>query len=209
MVSSATPKLVPLRSPVTRVPEIVMSLLGRVSQPTFAGAFFLLALVLASVSAGLQRFPLPSHDAEHYLGYARSLYLTGQFAATPQGPAADRTPGREPLYSVLVAGTAKVVPALGRALADCAPLAEPCKGGLRLLVFVNAALLALGATFALLTVIELGGTRAAALIGGLYVACNGHMHADLVHTYSDFLAVALSCAASRLAGPGASSGMST
>lgn len=168
-----------------------MPRLDAVPRRVLAAAFLLLALIVVTVSAGVRKFPLPADDAVHYLSYARTLYMTGQFAATPAGPSADASPGREPLYSVVVAGVARIVPGLGRTLEGCWPLREDCKGGLRALAFVNAALLAIAAVVVLATVLELGGAPVAALIAGGYLALNLQMQAALVHTYSDFLAVAL------------------
>jgi hypothetical protein len=142
--------------------------------------------------------PLPESDSLDYLAYARSLHLAGTYAATPDGPASDRRPGREPLYPLLIAGVAELSPALARSLETCAKPAEVCRLGYRPLVFVNALLLGGAALMAGLTVLALDGGPMAALIGCLYVAANVHMYKDMKYVLSDYLAVFL-CAALTLA----------
>lgn len=157
----------------------------------------LLALIafLPPLAAALrQPVPLPESDSVDYLSYARSLFMAGTYAATAEGPAADRRPGREPLYPLLVAVIAHLSPALSRSLEECSLPEERCRSGYRTLIFVNALLLGGAALMAGLAVRGLGGGQGAAMIGCLYVAANLHMYKDMRYVLSDYLAVFL-CAA--------------
>ena len=157
--------------------------------------FLCLAAFLPPLAAALfLPVPLPMSDSLDYLGYARSLHVAGTYAATPEGPAFDRRPGREPLYPLLVAGVAELSPSLAHSLETCAEPADSCRLGYRPLIFVNALLLGGAALMVGLAVLGLGGGPAAALVGVLYVAANLHMYKDMKYALSDYLAVFL-CAA--------------
>lgn len=157
--------------------------------------FLLLAAFLPPITAAFfLPVPLPVSDSLDYLAYGRSLHLAGTYAATPDGPAFDRRPGREPLYPALIAGIAVLSPSL----ADCADPEERCKPGYRAMIFANALLLGGAALMTGLAVRALGGGPGAALLGCLYVAANLHMYKDLKYVLSDYLAVFL-CAALILA----------
>ena len=158
--------------------------------------FLVLAAFLPPLAAALfMPVPLPQSDTLDYLAYARSIHVAGTYAATPAGPGADKRPGREPLYPLLVAGAAELSPPLARSLDQCEdPTVESCRTGFRPLIFLNALLLGGAALLAGLTVRALGGGWWGALIGTLYVAANLHMYKDMKYVLSDYLAVFL-CAA--------------
>jgi 4-amino-4-deoxy-L-arabinose transferase-like glycosyltransferase len=168
--------------------------------PVARALFGLCLLVFAIVTtiAASQRFELPQYDSAEYLGYARSIYLTGTYAQTPDGPAKDSGPGREPLYPVLIAGTAHLLDGFGHTLGDtlstCYPLAEACSAGLRPLVYVNAILVTLAAVLVALTAIDLGTGRLGALLGAGYVALNFELLKEMHYVISDYLAVVLTAA---------------
>ena len=77
-------------------------MLDRLSGRRFASLLAGLVLLVMALVGATQKFPVPHDDSLEYLGYARTLYVTGRFAATPAGPAQDAAPGREPLYSAFV-----------------------------------------------------------------------------------------------------------
>jgi hypothetical protein len=153
-----------------------------------------LAAFLPLAAGLLLPVPLPDADSLDYLAYARSVHIAGTYATTPDGPAFDRRPGREPLYPLLVAGVATLSPSLAHSLETCAEPADVCRSGYRAMILVNGLLLGGAALMAGLAVLGLGGGRAAALIGCLYVAANLHMYKDMKYVVSDYLAVFL-CAA--------------
>jgi 4-amino-4-deoxy-L-arabinose transferase-like glycosyltransferase len=173
--------------------------LGRSMSPlVFRTVLFALALLVTVTSAAVRKMPVPAADSLTYLSYARSLFIAGTYAATPEGPQADDRPGREPLYPLLIAGVARLLPTLGTTLVDCDPPNEACQSGFRALPVVNAVLLAGTALLAAIAVEILGGGRLAATLAWAYVAFNLQMQSDLKYVISDYLAVFLVGASSVL-----------
>ena len=71
---------------------------------SFMHGIGIMAILLLPIFVScLQSFPSPDADSLSYLSYARSLSLAGTYASTEAGPRADATPGREPLYSTMLA----------------------------------------------------------------------------------------------------------
>jgi hypothetical protein len=151
-------------------------------------AFSLLVLICV---AAWHDFAVPDNDSLEYLAYARSLHVASVYAATEAGPSADAGPGREPGYSLFVAGLAKLHPSWSAALRDCSPPAPDCASGLVFLKYANAVLLALAAVIAGAIAYLLGGSRLAAVTATVYVAGNFMMWRHLKYAISDFLAVFL------------------
>ena len=83
------------------------------------------SLFLGAYTASL-RLWVPAFDELDYLAYARTLALTGSYAATPAGPAAESGPGREPGYSVVLAGVMRLDPGLREAVTRCSPPDAAC-----------------------------------------------------------------------------------
>ena len=99
-------------------------LIAGITEPLRAFSRFqrqlMLALLLAPIAiASVQPFPVPVFDSIGFLDFARTLVATGTYAGSPAGPRADGQPGREPLYSVLIAGVAAVSPRLKVAVTTC------------------------------------------------------------------------------------------
>lgn len=150
-----------------------------------------LSVAVAVLLAARQPFPVPESDSLDYLSYARTLFLTGEYAATTAGPSADSLPGREPLYPALVAVLGQALPGLGHALDSCSPLSAACHDGLRPLLILNAVLLAISAIFTALCIEAVGGGRWAMGVGAGYLLLNLHLYKDAKFAISDFLAMAL------------------
>ncbi|MBF0560584.1 MAG: hypothetical protein HQL37_00945 [Alphaproteobacteria bacterium] len=158
--------------------------------------FVLIASVTLAFLAVRQPLPLPDADSIGYIAYARSLVVAGTYARTPDGPSVDLLPGREPLYSALLAGAAAVVPSIREAVVVCAPPAESCKAGFRGLQFLNFLLMGGAALLSMNLCRRAGGSRLASVIAGGYVVFNLHMYKDARYLISDFLAVGLGAAVS-------------
>src|SRR5262245_53988438 len=150
-----------------------------------------LSLLVTCVAAAWHDFPVPTNDSVAYLTYARSVHVAGVYAATEAGPAADQSPGREPLYSVVVAGLAKLQPSWSTALKVCSRPNEACAQQLVFLKYVNAVLLALTAVVAGIVAHALSGSRIAAVGTTGYIAFNFAMWRDLKYVMSDYLALLL------------------
>lgn len=150
-----------------------------------------LSVVVAVLLTARQPFPLPENDSLDYLSYARTLFLTGNYAKTTAGPSADALPGREPFYPLFIAAAGKVFPDLGQTLSSCSPLSVVCHDGLRPLIFLNALLLAICAVFTALCIEVVGGGRWAMGISAGYLLLNLHLYKDAKFVVSDFLAMAL------------------
>lgn len=151
----------------------------------------MVAALFMVLVASAQKRPLPDNDSLDYLGYARSMVMAGTYAATPLGPARDGTPGREPMYSSVIALAGYLLPGVKASLVGCWPLAEGCRPGLMPLYILNALLVAGAATLVLLSCRDLGCRPPACLGAGLYVLLNFQMHRELKYVVSDFLAVFL------------------
>jgi 4-amino-4-deoxy-L-arabinose transferase-like glycosyltransferase len=164
--------------------------LASVSLPRLRLLLTLLAIAVGLSIAASQPSTVPQADSLDYMGYARSLYLTGSYSSTPAGPEADAQPGREPLYPALAALTARVVPSLASSLTSCSPPAEGCHKGFKVLAYLNGLLLGLATGFTLLALAELGGGRLAHLVTAAYLILNLHITKDMRYAISDFLAMA-------------------
>lgn len=163
--------------------------LKTISLPHLRLLLTLLAIAVGMGIAAKQPATLPDGDGREYVAYARTLYLTGSFAATPAGPQADALPGREPLYSTLVALTAHVAPSLAESLVNCSPLTESCSKGFKTLGYLNGLFLGLATGFTLLALGALGGGRVAHLVTAGYLILNLHITKDMRYAVSDFLAM--------------------
>src|SRR5215510_6002944 len=157
----------------------------------FWTALTALSLLVTCVAAAWHDFPVPTNDSVEYLTYARSVHVAGVYAATEAGPNADQHPGREPLYSVMVAGVAKLQPSWSAGLKDCSLPTEACAQQLVFLKYANAVLLALAAVVAGIIAHALGGSRLAAVVATTYIAFNFAMWRDLKYVMSDYLALLL------------------
>jgi len=143
------------------------------------------------MAAAWHDFPVPTNDSVEYLTYARSVHVAGVYAATEVGPEADQGPGREPLYSAVVAGLAKLQPSWSAALKVCSRPNEACAQQLVFLKYLNAVFLALAAVVAGIVAYVLGGSRIAAVVATSYIAFNFAMWRDLKYVMSDYLALLL------------------
>jgi 4-amino-4-deoxy-L-arabinose transferase-like glycosyltransferase len=150
-----------------------------------------LSLLVTCVAAAWHDFPVPTNDSVEYLTYARSVHIAGAYAVTEAGPAADEAPGREPLYSVVVAGLAKLHPSWSHALKDCARPIEACAQKLVFLKYTNAVFLALAAVVAGMVAQALAGSQLAAVVATSYISLNFAMWRDLKYVMSDYLALLL------------------
>ena len=159
-------------------------------------AFAILAALLAGAYAASLRPWTPVADEIEYLAYARTLALSGSYAATPAGPAADAVPGREPAYATVLAALILIDPSLGKAVTTCLPPDASCAALYRDIRYLNAGLIALAAVLVLLTAQVLGATPAASLVAGSYVLLNLQMNKTATHAISDYLALALAAALS-------------
>jgi len=163
--------------------------LKAISLPRLRLLLTLLALAVGLGIAAAQPALAPSGDGRGYAAYARTLYLTGQYAATEQGPQADALPGREPLYAALTALAAHVSPSLAKSLTSCPPPEEGCVRGYKVLTYLNGIFLGLATGFTLLALGRLGGGRAAHLVTAGYLILNLHITKDIRYVLSDFLAM--------------------
>ncbi|MEW5727598.1 MAG: phospholipid carrier-dependent glycosyltransferase [Pseudomonadota bacterium] len=168
----------------------------RLPRPAFLRLIlFAVAFALAAGVGAARKFPTPANDSVDYLSYARSLYLSGSYAGTPEGPQADIRPGREPLYPLMVAVAARLYPPLATALVECSPPSDGCASGFRALAFVNAALVAGTAVVAAMLAERLGGGRLAWVVAWGYIAFNFQSLKDVKYVISDYLAVFLAALA--------------
>jgi 4-amino-4-deoxy-L-arabinose transferase-like glycosyltransferase len=161
------------------------------SQAVFWAALAGFSLLVTLLAATWHDFPVPANDSVEYLAYARSLHIAGVYAATEAGPAADAIPGREPLYSLVIAGLARLHPTWSTALRDCSPPMETCASGLIFLKYANVVFLALAAVIAGATIRALGGSHAGAIVATGYVSLNFTIWRWLKYVISDYLAVLL------------------
>ena len=161
------------------------------SQAVFWAALAGFSLLVTLLAATWHDFPVPANDSVAYLAYARSLRIAGVYAATEAGPAADAIPGREPLYSLVIAGLARLHPTWSTALRDCSPPVETCASGLVFLKYANVVFLALAAVIAGATIRALGGSHAGAIVATGYVSLNFTIWRWLKYVISDYLAVLL------------------
>ena len=151
------------------------------------GFSFLVTLLVAT----WHDFPVPANDSLEYLGYARNLHVAGVYAATEAGPAADRGPGREPLYPTFIANLARLHPTWSAALKDCSSPTNNCATSLSFLKYANVAFFAIAAVIAGAIVQILSSSHLAAIVATCYVTLNFTMWRDLKYVMSDYLAVLL------------------
>lgn len=152
---------------------------------------FAFAFVVAAAHCALKPLKLPSNDSLEYLTYARSLVLTGEYAATTAGPSADISPGREPGQALVIAATAWLVPGFYQTLVSCHPPSETCQTGFWPLTYLNALFLAGTAAVVASLGAALGGGRLGASLGALYLAINFRLQEDIRYVGSDYAAVLL------------------
>ena len=161
------------------------------SRAVFWAALAGFSLLVTLLAATWHDFPVPANDSVEYLAYARSLQIADVYAATEVGPAADAIPGREPLYSLVIAGLARLHPTWSTGARYYSQPVETCASGLVFLKYANVVFLALAAVIAGATIRALGGSHAAAIVATGYVSLNFTMWRWYNYVISDYLAVLL------------------
>jgi hypothetical protein len=154
---------------------LVAWLVRHVSLASYRSFVLVVAFAVPILMSATQSFPVPRYDSLDYLAYARSLYFAGTYSRTLAGPEIDELPGREPLYSLFIAGLAHFDPMLSQTLATCNPPEEHCKSDFRHLAFANGILLACSTILVSILVNLLGGSPVASLVAGAYVGLNLHI----------------------------------
>ncbi len=154
-------------------------------------AVLLLATLVLLLQLTVLRPWNPAADEVEYLTAGRNLATTGSFLGRP--PEAADQPGREPLYSALIALVMRLDPGLDANAERCIGRQgdASCPPIYRSLAWANVLLGALTALFAFASVRLLAGGRLASLAAGVYVALNFHVMKELNHVESDYLAMAL------------------
>ncbi len=150
-----------------------------------------LVLLLAVLGYGLTIRPIqPADDSINYLSGAYHLHRSGVYSGEPtEGPTMPAI-GREPAYSLLLAGVMRLDPAFGRFHPSCLLQAGSCDPGLyRVPQWVNAGLIGAAALTLFAALHRLTGRRVPSALGALYLLANVQMHKGFYDIISDPLAV--------------------
>lgn len=157
----------------------------------FFSLFVLIGLVVAILGYGLTIRPIqPTADSISYLSGAHHLRAQGVYSGEPTDAVVSPAIGREPGYSVLLAGLMVVDPAFGAFRPSCLQQAGLCESRLyRTPQWVNAGLIG-AAGFTLFALVHrLTGRRLPALLSALYLLANVQMNKGFYDIISDPLAV--------------------
>lgn len=157
-----------------------------------AFALLLLGFVICVVEmAG--KAPNPWSDEVDYLNIGRAIAETGHYASSAEHPTIDTSPGREPMYPLVVAVVMRLDSTLHDSAAHCIGNDQDlaCPSIYRSLRWVNALFCGLAAALAFLTARRLGLGPAQCWVAGLYLALNFTLLKQARYIISDYLALAL------------------
>lgn len=172
-------------------PSAVVSLSNWFERQRFFSFFAAIGLLCVVFGYGLTIRPIqPTADSVSYLSGAYHMRVDGVYSGEPTDEAVPPAIGREPGYSVLLAGMMLIDPAFGGFHPSCLLQTGLCDSRLyRTPQWVNAGLIG-AAGFTLFALVHrLTGRRLPALVSALYVLANVQMNKGFSDIISDPLAV--------------------